>query len=47
MADNYCGECALMIGEDIEGMGYCAMEELYTFVYCGGEACDDFIKSEL
>lgn len=36
-----CGKCAYLM-EDIYGQGYCAMQDLYTFVNCGDKACNDF-----
>ncbi len=40
---NYCGECAMMLEEDHAGRGYCAAQDLYTFVECGDKACDEFM----
>lgn len=47
-AKNYCGECAYLMEEDINGLGYCAMKELFTEARCGSPACKDFtLKTEI
>lgn len=40
---HYCGECALLLEEDIYGDWYCAMKDLFTEAACGDVACEDFI----
>lgn len=42
----HCGACALMLEENIYGVGYCAMLPLFTDVYCGDEACEEFIPKD-
>jgi hypothetical protein len=43
---NYCGECALMMEEDANGRGYCAMQDLFTDVECGDAACEEYFISK-
>lgn len=40
---HYCGDCALLLEEDIHGDGYCAMKDLFTDASCEDAACEDFI----
>jgi hypothetical protein len=40
----HCGSCAYMMDEDIGGRGWCAMQDMYTFVDCGDEACEYHVE---
>jgi hypothetical protein len=42
MDGHFCGECCYMLDEDVDGQGYCALQDLYTFVMCDQKACDEF-----
>lgn len=45
--ENFCGECVYIMEEDIDGRGWCAIRDMYTFVECGDTACEEFITKKL